>query len=265
MRPSQGKSTIWSMKPHVLAKAPTQRLATFTITLQTTVLERYAHIFMQTIVPKNKNNFFMWFFARRVITELHQNITYSFLIAGHTKFVPDRCFGTIKKCYKVNFISSIYELAVMVETLSDIGVNKAQQVGTHDNRIIVPVYDWASFLAWYFNRLPNIKKYHHFCFLKDELGKIYFKESSSSRGQSFMLLTDPSIVPQQGILPSQIKPEGLSVERKRYLFNEIRQFCKSGTEDLVAPAPVWKTVFFLVNRTRQCRQCKFSFTNLYRR
>lgn len=52
-----------------------------------------------------------------------------------------------------------------------------------------------------------------------------------------MLLKDPSNLLQQGILPSQIKPEGLSDERKGYLFHEIRQYCKSGTEDLVAPAP----------------------------
>jgi len=102
----------------------------------------------------------------------------------------------------------------MVETSSDIGVNKAQLVGTQDNRIIVPVYDWSSFLAQYFNKLPNVKKYHHFRFSKEEPGKIYFKESSSSREQSFMLLKDPLIVPQRGILPSQIKPESLSVERK---------------------------------------------------
>ena len=86
----------------------------------------------------------------------------------------------------------------MVETFSDIGVNKAQLAGTHDNRIIVPVYDWASFLAQYFNRLPNIKKYHgdHFRFSKDEPGKIYFKENSSSHEQSSMLLKDPLTVSQ---------------------------------------------------------------------
>ena len=200
--------------------------------------ETHAHLHTDNCSGQNKNNFFLWYFAWRVITGLHQNITYSFLIAGHAKFAPDPCFGMIKKCYKVNFISSIYELAGMVETSSDIGVNKAQLVGTHDNRIIVPVYDWASFLAQYFNRLPNIKRYHHFRFSEDEPGKIYFKENSSSHEQSCMLLKDPLTVPQRGVLPSQIKPEGLSFERRRYLFNEIRQFCKSGTEDLVALAPI---------------------------
>ena len=35
--------------------------------------------------------------------------------------------------------------------------------------------------------------------------------------------------------PPIIEPQGLDEERRRYLFNEITQFCKSGTEDLVAP------------------------------
>ena len=83
----------------------------------------------------------------------------------------------------------------------------------------------------------NIKKYHHFRFSKDKPGKVFFKENSFSAEQSFMLLKYPSDLLQQGILPSQIKPEGLSDERKRYLFHEIRQYCKSGTEDLMAPAP----------------------------
>lgn len=69
-------------------------------------------------------------------------------IAGHTKFAPYLvcALSLIKKYYKVNFISSIYELAGMVEASSLTGVNKAQLVGTHDCRVIVPVYDWALFL-----------------------------------------------------------------------------------------------------------------------
>jgi len=101
----------------------------------------------------------------------------------------------VKKSYKIKFISSIYELAGMAEASSAIGVNKAQLVATHDNRIIVPVYDWALFLGQFFNKLPNIKKYHHFQFSRDEPGKIFFKESSSSRRQSFMLLRDLLSVP----------------------------------------------------------------------
>lgn len=62
----------------------------------------------------------------------------AFLIAGHTKFGPNRSFGIIKRVYKVNFVSSLYEFAEMVGASSTIGVNKAQLVGTHDACIIVP-------------------------------------------------------------------------------------------------------------------------------
>ena len=199
--------------------------------------ETYAHLHADNCSGQNKNNFFLWCFAWRTITELHHHITYSFLIAGHTKFAPNRGFGPIKKAYKVKFISTIYEFARMVESLSSMGVNKSQLVGTHDDRVIVPVYDWASFLGQYFGKVPNIKKYQHFRFSKDELGIVYFKENLSSAEQSLMLLKDPAVFPPCAVLPGRIDPEGLTDDRKRYLYLEIRQFWKPGTADLVAPAP----------------------------
>ena len=39
---------------------------------------------------QNKNNFFLWYLAWRVANDLHRTIIYSFLLAGHTKFGPDR-------------------------------------------------------------------------------------------------------------------------------------------------------------------------------
>ena len=98
------------------------------------------------------DNYFLWYLAWRIATELHKSIKYSFLIAGHTKFGPDRCFGILKKAYKVSFISSIYELARMMDTSSNTGVNKAQLESTHNGRVIVPVYDWCTFLGQYFKK-----------------------------------------------------------------------------------------------------------------
>ena len=89
---------------------------------------------------QNKNNFFLWYLAWRIMMNLHNKILNSFLIAGHTKFGPDHCFGRIKKSYKLTYVSSIYELASLVEKSSTTGNNKAQIVGTHDGRVIVPVY-----------------------------------------------------------------------------------------------------------------------------
>ena len=73
--------------------------------------ETDVHLHADNCAGQNKNNYFLWYLAWRIASELHQSIKYSFLIAGHTKFGPDRCFGILKKSYKVSFISSIYELA----------------------------------------------------------------------------------------------------------------------------------------------------------
>ena len=177
--------------------------------------------------------YFLWYLAWRTLTLLHQSITYSFLIAGHTKFGPDRCFGLMKKSYKVSYVSSLYEFASLVDTSSAVSVNKAQIVGTHDGRVIVPVYDWVSFLGRYFKKLPGIKKFHHFTFSEKSPGIVSFVYSPQ---QSFMLLRNPGVIPP-ATLPPTIKPDGLAEGRKRYLYREIRPFCKPGTEDIVAPAP----------------------------
>ena len=182
---------------------------------------------------QNKNNFFLWYLAWRIMMNLHNTILYSFLIAAHTKFGPDRCFGMIKKSYKLTYVSSIYELASLVEKSSTTGNN----VGTHDGRVIVPVYDWVSFLEPYFKKIPNIKKYHHFRFSKASPGMVFCKELVTSPKQPFMLLKDQANLRPSSVLPPTIRPDALSQERKNYLFREIRQFCKPGTEDLVAPAP----------------------------
>lgn len=125
----------------------------------------------------------------------------------------------------------------MVDKSSSTGVNKAQLTGTHDGHVIVPVYDWSSFLGQYFNKIVNIKKYHHFRFSKNEPGIVYCKEYAGSPEEAVVWLKNQAVIPPPTVLPSKITPEGLSEDRKRYLYGEIRQFCTSRTEDLVAPAP----------------------------
>ena len=52
--------------------------------------------YMGSARRKNKNiivGYLLW----RVLARLHENITLSFLIAGHTKFSSDWCFGLLRK------------------------------------------------------------------------------------------------------------------------------------------------------------------------
>ena len=74
--------------------------------------ETQAHLHADNCSGQNKNNTFLWYLAWRIITELHKHISYSFLIAGHTKFAPDRCFRIIKKCYKVKRLGPLGPVAL---------------------------------------------------------------------------------------------------------------------------------------------------------
>ncbi|CAB4025509.1 Hypothetical predicted protein [Paramuricea clavata] len=130
----------------------------------------------------------------------------------------------------------LYELGSVVETSSSIGFNKAQLVGTHDGKVIVPVYDWSAFLGQYFRKLPNITKFHHFRFALDESGIVYYKAFVTSEEQKMNLLKKATFLPPSD-LPAKVMPNGLDAERQNYLLKEIRQFCKPRTEDLVAPSP----------------------------
>ena len=63
--------------------------------------ETSVHLNADNCSGQNKNNYFIWYLAWRTILQLHHSVRYSFLIARHTKFGPDRCFGIIKKSYKL--------------------------------------------------------------------------------------------------------------------------------------------------------------------
>lgn len=110
---------------------------------------------------QNKNNTMISYLMWRVMTGRHTNINYSFLVVGHTKFSPDWCFGLFKRLFKRTKVSSMAEIADVVEKSAV--CNQAQFVHTEDTEV-VPTYDWASFLLPHCRKVPNIKRYHHFRF-----------------------------------------------------------------------------------------------------
>ena len=77
--------------------------------------ETNAYIHADNCAGQNKNNFFLWYYAWRVIVGLHWSILYSFLVAGHTKFSPDWCFGLAKQAVRKTFISDLFELAHAID------------------------------------------------------------------------------------------------------------------------------------------------------
>ena len=196
--------------------------------------ETNAHFHADNCGGQNKNNYVIWYWCWRVIHGLHENVKYSFLVAGHTKFSPDWCFGLMKQKLRRTFISSLFDILEANDKSTLSGVNCGKLVGLHDGTVLVKTYDWASFLAPYFKKLTGISKIHHFSFDKNDPGKVFYKEYADSPEKEFQLLKDVSKLPPC-VLPPQVLPSGLDEERRRYLQREIREYCRPGTEDFVAP------------------------------
>ena len=89
---------------------------------------------------------------------LNKTITLSFLIVGHTKFMPDSCFGLLKQRMRRTNIECLDDI---VQTINKSAcVNHTQLVGTQDGEVLVPTYDWLSFFAMYFKVGRDAKSHY---------------------------------------------------------------------------------------------------------
>ena len=154
---------------------------------------------------------------------LHRNITLSFMMVGHTKFSPDWCFGLFKQRYRRTYVSSLEDIETVVNSSAD--VNVAQLVGTQAGETVICMYDWTSFFREHFRNVPQLKRFHHFSFSAESPGVVSLKEYSDSASTLFVML------------PPAITPAGLPLARQLYLYEQIREYCRDGTEDLVCPNP----------------------------
>ena len=157
------------------------------------------------------------------------------MLVGHTKFSPDWCFGLFKQRYRRTFVSCLEDVVSVVDSSAD--VNVAQLVGTQTGETVVPVYEWSVFLADHFRHVPHLKSCHHFKFSSANPGIVLLQELSDSESTSYQHLVDEDWYPDSTELPPVIQPAGLSHTRQTYLYQQIRAFCRPGTEDLTCPEP----------------------------
>ncbi|KAL2104400.1 hypothetical protein ACEWY4_001268 [Coilia grayii] len=200
--------------------------------------EKHMHLHADNCAGQNKNSFVMWYLMWRVLTGRHASIKMSFLLAGHTKFSCDWCFGLFKRNLRRNKVDCLDDIANVVKTSSPSGVNVPCLCGREDGTILVPMFDWSAFLGTYFKKLENIKAYHHFTF-----------NNQSTSVTMTQFLNDDEVCQDLGKkgfrlesldhhdLPDQIFPKGLDLKRQQYLYREIREFVAEEKQDLVCPQP----------------------------
>ena len=88
------------------------------------------------------------------MTGLNRSANLSFMIVGHTKFMPDSCFGLLKQRFHRTHVQSLSDIATVVSESAT--VNRVKLVGNEASDVMVPTYDWLSFFAPQFRKVANI-------------------------------------------------------------------------------------------------------------
>ena len=99
-------------------------------------------------------NYLIQFLSWLIITGVLDEVHLDFMIAGHTKFYPDACFGCLKR-------KAIREQILDWDDFHRVVENSAEcnlAVNTRDASF--RTYNWKAFLTQFFRKVPNISKLH---------------------------------------------------------------------------------------------------------
>ena len=121
--------------------------------------EKCLYLHADNCVGQNKNNATIQYLLWRVMTGKQDSIELSFMLVGHTKFSPDRHFGTFKKAFRVSPLSTLAEISAVVDKTS---TNIPQLIRNVSGTVLVPFYQWTAYLGQFFRTIPNITSYHRF-------------------------------------------------------------------------------------------------------
>ncbi|VDI42640.1 Hypothetical predicted protein [Mytilus galloprovincialis] len=93
-------------------------------------------------------------------------------------------------------------------------------------------YRWGNFFTNYFKPPRGIGKFHHFRFTR----VVFARETLDQPEKRLALLKESTNVPELlTTLPEVIQPAGLTEERMRYLYNEVRPFFQYNFRDEFCP------------------------------
>ena len=168
--------------------------------------EERVHLHADNCGGQNKNAIMVQYLLWRVMTGLHEEITLSFMIPGHTKFSPDWCFGLLKK-YRRTKIGGLTDMVGVVNESAT--VNVAQPTGLEDGTVLVPTYDWQEYFNSFCTKVAGIKKLHHIRFDSAHPGYIFVKERAGSEEVKRCILKDKSWAPRAESSPDSsrlVKP-----------------------------------------------------------
>ena len=103
---------------------------------------------------KNHIALYLQYLCWRVLVGLSDSITLFFMVAGHTKFSPDRSFGLLKKEFRKTAVNTLSDIAAVVTRSAS--CNTAELVGREDGIPLIATYDWTSFFGGKMSKISGI-------------------------------------------------------------------------------------------------------------
>ena len=197
--------------------------------------ERVSFLHADNCAGQNKNRTFMAYLSWRTVVGLHDRIEMSFMIAGHTRCTVDGCFGMVKRKYRRSDCNTIQQLADIIS--SSAHGNKAQLTRNIRGEQQVTWYAWDAYFMEHFKPLKGISKLLHFVFDKDQPGVVQVRESVDSSFNTVELLKSKKEVLAATTLPPALVPPGLSDDRAKYLYDQIRDHVRDPYKDVLCPKP----------------------------
>ena len=76
----------------------------------------------------------------------------------------------------------------------------------------------------------------YYRFDHEKPGVVMLQKHTDTEVVEFQLLKDPAVRPPLCGVPVQ-PPPGLDMPRQKYLFKEIRKFCREDAQDITCPKP----------------------------
>jgi len=183
---------------------------------------------------QNKNNLSLWFWSWLIMLGWYENIYINFMIAGHTKFICDGFFGSIKKVYRNRCINTVDHVE---EAINDSTIENNNKSLRYKNGVGWRWYNFNTLFKDNFRNLRNITKYHHFHFSSngDDIGKVYVSKKSGDSKIPFKLLKNNDFNKDDQLNILEAAP--LTDDRKRYLYTKIHQHVEDPFKDILCPEP----------------------------
>ena len=149
-------------------------------------MDEASALFLDNATSTNKNRYLCSWALEMVKSGKVDMIHISFLIAGHTKFSPDRMFANVANAYKKADVFTVKELEEICLQFATTTVED----GTH-------ILTWRENLGQKYTELPGVRSLHDFLFFKSTAGSVVTKVRelcySGAWKQSPLHPKDPSL------------------------------------------------------------------------